>query len=390
MAAGAAAAALALTLWPCSAAPGVAAQAITLGQTASFSGPNKHLGLHYRAGLLAAFTECNAAGGVHGRRLRLVSRDDSYEPALAEANVKRFVAENNVFAMIGGVGTPTAKRIAPILRRARVPFVGLFTGAGFLRNAARYPNIVNLRATYQAEVDLMVDHMVRELGKRRFGVVYQDDAFGRSVLANFKQAVEAHGLTILARSAFSRNTHASHSSLFILAKADLDALLIVGTAVAAAEVINLANSLGHEYVTANVSFAAAFLLRERVAAGTERVLMTEVVPDPSDQSLAVVRRFHAAMRLARAAGDSEDPHPVDSVALEGYILGRFVIAVLDRMPQPPTREAFLENALGPAVMVDDWPIAFAPGSNAGSAYVRLNNLAGTLGRTPDKLSGETP
>ena len=66
---------------------------------------------------------------MDGRSLEIISLDDAYEPDLAAANARRFVDGNEVFAVIGGVGTPTAKRIAPILKAAEIPFVGPFTGA---------------------------------------------------------------------------------------------------------------------------------------------------------------------------------------------------------------------------------------------------------------------
>lgn len=125
---------------PVRAQTGVTSDAIVFGQSACFTGPNRNLGLYYRAGILAAFEERNRAGGINGRSLRLLSLDDGYEPEQAAANAERFVVENDVFAVIDGVGTPTAKRIAPVLRTANIPFVGPFTGADFLRNFRRFPN----------------------------------------------------------------------------------------------------------------------------------------------------------------------------------------------------------------------------------------------------------
>ena len=103
-----------------STAVSTAGETVLFGQSACFSGPNKRLGFNYRSGIEAAFSERNDRGGVNGRPLELLSLDDSYEPDLAAANAERFAAENEVLAVIGGVGTPTAKRIAPVLRTARI------------------------------------------------------------------------------------------------------------------------------------------------------------------------------------------------------------------------------------------------------------------------------
>ena len=369
-------------LWatmPAAATTGISDTSIVFGQTACFSGPNKQLGFNYRAGLRAAFREQNDRGGVNGRSLELISLDDAYEPDQAAANAARFASENDVFAVIGGVGTPTAKRIAPLLRTAKIPFVGPFTGAAFLRDARRFPNVVNLRAGYLDETRMLVRHILRERGKSRLGIIYQDDAFGRSVLKNYKTVLDEYGLPILGKTAFSRNTHAVQASLFALAKADLDAILIVGSYPANTEIINLAHSLGHEYITANLSFVLSYELKKRISAPTDRILVTEVMPDANDTSLEVVRSFHRALGVEGGMdnGGREAEYTVNEVSLEGYILGRFIITVLERTGEELTRERFLEQALssGP-IAIDDWMLSFEPGTNSGSTYIRLIDLGG--------------
>jgi len=368
------------------------------GQTACFSGPNKNLGLWYRAGILAAFQEQNDRGGVYGRLLRLIAVDDAYEPDLAAANAEMFVSKNNVFAVIGGVGTPTAKRIVPVLRTAQIPFVGPFTGADFLRDAQKYPNIINLRAGYFDEIYELVHHMIDDLGKRRFGIIYQDDAFGRSVLRNYKEILDSRDLPILAKTAYSRNTHAVHASLFALDKADLDAILIVGAYAANSEIINLANSLGHKYIIANLSFVLSRELKKRINTLSDKVLVTEVMPDAEDPNSQVVRQFQQAIRLV----PEDHEHEFNEVCLEGYILGRYLIAVLarmggeltgvlptslpreyktevlGRMGDELTREKFLRDGMSPAkpVVIGDWVIHFKSGENTGSSYIRLTHLGG--------------
>ncbi len=363
---------LLLAPWPSMASSGVHPDKIVFGQSACLTGPNRNLGRDYQAGILAAFGERNARGGVNGRSLELMTRDDGYEPEQAVANAERFVSEDDVLAVIGGVGTPTSRRIAPLLRAARIPFVGHVTGAGFLRDAEQYPNVVNLRASYQDEIRVLVKHAVRDHGKRRFGIIYQDDAFGRSGLKGLKVALDEHGLPLLAKAAFSRNTHAVHASLFSLAKADLDVILIVGTYTTNADIINLANSLGQDYIMTNLSFVLSYELKNRIEALSNEILVTEVVPDVNNANSRVVQSFRRALRAAgQRTGRSESP-AVNEVSLEGYILGRFVIAVLERMEGELTRERFLERAMrsGP-VSIDDWTVEFQPGTNTGSNYVRL-------------------
>ena len=350
--------------------PGVTADAVAFAQSACFSGVCGTTGRRYHAGIRAAFHERNLRGGVKGRTLRLTSHDDAYNPDAAAANAERFAADRDVFAVIGGLGTPTALRMAPVLREAGVPFVGILSGAAFLRDRARFPNVVNLRTGYAEEAHELVAHLHGQLGARRFGVIHQDDAFGFSVLTNYREALKALGLPILAKASYSWHSHSVHGTLFVLEKADLDVVLMAATTSNVATAIDAARSFGHNYVFGMLSIVNL----DRIAGRLERrfgpAVGTRVLPDARDGSNALVKRFQSALA---ARGDAKT---ADASSLEGYILGRFVIAVLERMPGAPNREGFLETALasGP-FLIDGWEIAFADDGNAGSDYVRLVEFA---------------
>src|SRR5262249_33066282 len=147
---------------PAAAEDGVAADSITFGQAAVLEGPASALGQGMRAGIMAAFDEVNGRGGVHGRKLNLVSPDDGYEPARAIAGTKKLIEEDKVFALIGPVGTPTSAAAQPIATAAHVPFIGPFTGAGFLRNP-KLDNVINVRASYGAEAEAWIKHLTEDL-----------------------------------------------------------------------------------------------------------------------------------------------------------------------------------------------------------------------------------
>ena len=122
--------------------------ALVFGQSAALTGPASELGLGMRQGLLAAFEEANRNGGVHGRRLSLVTLDDAYEPEAAITNTRTLIEEVQALALIGAVGTPTSGAAQPVAAEAGVPYIAPFTGAEFLREADIRPNVVNVRASY--------------------------------------------------------------------------------------------------------------------------------------------------------------------------------------------------------------------------------------------------
>jgi ABC-type branched-subunit amino acid transport system substrate-binding protein len=103
---------------------GVTADRILFGQATVMSGPSSALGLKMRQGILAAFAEVNAKGGVHGRKLELISRDDGYDPDRSVLQTFKLIDEDKVFALIGAVGTPTSLVTVPIAKAQNVPMIG--------------------------------------------------------------------------------------------------------------------------------------------------------------------------------------------------------------------------------------------------------------------------
>jgi ABC-type branched-subunit amino acid transport system substrate-binding protein len=98
---------------PATAEDGVTADAVLFGQSAPLEGPASALGQGMRRGILAAFNSANRAGGIHGRTLKLISRDDAYEPDRSIVQTTKLIQDDKVFALIGAVGTPTSKAAQP-------------------------------------------------------------------------------------------------------------------------------------------------------------------------------------------------------------------------------------------------------------------------------------
>ena len=172
-----------------------------------------------REGILAAFNEVNAAGGVGGHKLELVSYDDSYEPEKAIANTKRLIDDDAVFALVGEVGTPTSNAAQPITTEKGTPFIGPFTGAAFLRNPS-LGNVINVRGSYDQETEAWIERLTKDLGVSRIAILYQDDTFGRAGLSGVTKAMERRGIKLIAEGTYERNTTAVKMALLDIRKAD--------------------------------------------------------------------------------------------------------------------------------------------------------------------------
>jgi ABC-type branched-subunit amino acid transport system substrate-binding protein len=318
------------------AADGITADTIVFGQPAVLNGPASALGQGMRVGLNAAFEEANRKGGVHGRKLKLVSEDDGYEPDKSIAAVKKLIEQEKVFALIGPVGTPTANAAQPVAQAAKVPYIGPFTGAGFLRDPAR-DNVINIRASYDAETEAWVKHLTEDLKITKIAIFYQDDAFGRAGLSGFKKAMDKRGMKIHAEATFERNTVAVKSALLALKRAEPEAVVMVGPYKPCAEFIKLARKVDFNPAFVNISFVGANALAKELGPDGKGVIVSQVVPFPWDASLKVVADYHAALK---AVDSAESP---GFVTLEGYLVGRLVIAALDKAGKDVTRESLLKT-----------------------------------------------
>ncbi|MGA2292514.1 ABC transporter substrate-binding protein [Bradyrhizobium sp.] len=313
---------------------GVSPDRILFGQAAALDGPSSALGQGMRQGLLAAFAEVNATGGVHGRKLELISRDDGYDPDRSVAQTTRLIEEDKVFALIGAVGTPTAAATVPIAQARNVPFIGPFTGAAFLR-APELRNVVNIRASYGAEAEAWIKHLIEDLQVRNIAIFYQDDAFGRDGLAGVKRALEKRNMELTAEGTFERNTKAIGSALRTLKRTEPQAVVMVGPYGPCAEFIKLAHRSGFYPIFVNISFVGANALAKELGPEGKGVIVSEVVPFPWDASVKVVADYQAAVRAL-------DPKlKPEFVSLEGYLAGRLVASVLEMAGPEPTRAELL-------------------------------------------------
>lgn len=269
--------------------PGVGPDRILFGQAAALTGPAASLGQDMRKGLLAAFGEVNRAGGVKGRKLDLVSLDDGYDPDRSVQATKKLIDDDNVFALIGAVGTPTSMATQPIAADDGVPFIGAFTGAEFLRTPFK-PNVVNVRASYFQETEAMVERLVADRGIRRIAILYQDDAYGRAGLEGVQRALEKRSMRLVAEGTFERNTTAIKSPLLVIRAADPEAVILVGPYMPCAAFIKLARSLEMTSLFLNTSFVGAGALAHELGPLGDGVIVTQVTPSPWDRSLPLVAR----------------------------------------------------------------------------------------------------
>jgi ABC-type branched-subunit amino acid transport system substrate-binding protein len=317
---------------------GVTNNQIALGMSTALTGPSSFLGTSFKTGVDLYIRKVNEEGGVNGRKIKLIAYDDGYEPSKAVPNAEKLIKEDDVFLMIGNVGTPTVMAIKPIITREKVPLFAPFTGAEPLRNpVVRY--ILNYRASYYQEAEEFVKGMADVLGYKKIGVFYQDDAFGRVVLEGTRVALKKRGLEPAGLGTYTRNTTDIEKGLAEVMAAKPEAVVMVGTYAACAKFIIEGKKKGFKPVYMNVSFVGPDKMAELLGSSGEGVVVTQVVP-PHDSDYPAVVEYRS---LLRKHFPESKPN---FVSLEGFLAAKVFVEGVKRAGRNLTRESFIDAVEG--------------------------------------------
>jgi branched-chain amino acid transport system substrate-binding protein len=327
---------------------GMTDREIRFGIAAPFSGPNKELGRQMKLGIDAAFNRVNDAGGVDGRMLRLVAADDGYEPTRTVEAMRQLYDKDQVFGIIGNVGTPTAAVAVPFALERRMLFFGAFTGSGILRRDPPDRYVFNYRASYAEETDATVRYLVkiRRLKPQQIAVFAQQDSYGDSGFQGVAKAFRAMGVndSTIVRLNYQRNTVDVDDAVNQLkALKTIKAVVMVPGYRAAAKFIEKTKDLFPGMIYTSVSFVGSTALAEELKLLGPRyangVIVTQVVPAVSGYSSVVLEYKNALAKYF----PGEAP---DYVSLEGYVAANVLVQGVKRAgPQFDTEKLIdvLEN-----------------------------------------------
>jgi ABC-type branched-subunit amino acid transport system substrate-binding protein len=345
---------------------GVTATEITLGMCNVLTGPAAALGTGIKKGSLVYFDKVNKAGGVSGRKIRIISYDDGYEPKNTVAQTRKLVQDDKVFALFGYVGTPTSTAIMPILAETKIPFWGPFTGAEFLRNPVN-KQIFNVRSSYFDEAEAQVQYLTEKRGIKKVGILFQNDAYGLAVKGGLLKALRKRNLDVIGEGTYERNTEEVSAALAALKKANPDAVSMVGTYKAMAAFIKQAKAEGFNPVFLNVSFVGTAALVKELGAAGDGVTITQVMPSPNDASVPIVAQYRSDMK---AAGHTE----LDYTDLEGYVDAVIFVEALKKAGQNLTRDSFRAAAESLNASIGGLAVNFSPTDHQALRKVYLTTI----------------
>jgi branched-chain amino acid transport system substrate-binding protein len=317
------------------AVPGVTEAEVVIGSCSALEGPSRALGMDTTTGAKAYFSLINDEGGVHGRKLKLIAYDDSYDPAKTQACFDRLIGDK-VFALGFFVGTPTAVKYVPMAESVKTPLVGLFTGAQTLYAPLRHW-VVNVRASYYDETREQMNGVWGTLGYRKIGLIYPEDAFGNTVLEGVKEALKAQGSEPVAVGSYERQTANVGGAIDNVRSANPQAVVIVGPPNTVAPILKQSHDKGWKPLFLTVSFVGTDELIKQAGADAEGVVITQVVPPYYLTDLKTVALYRRTMgKYAPAAQPG-------FVSLEGFVDAMVLVEGLKHAGKELTRDGLIRG-----------------------------------------------
>jgi len=311
---------------------------IYIGTSLPKIGTIKELGIAVELGTNAYFNYVNKHNLLNNRKIKLLTYEDKYEPQLTLDNTKKLINNKNIFALYGFVGTPTVKNILPILKETNIPFISAFTGASFLRDGY-YKNVVNLRSSYDQEIEEHIKYLHEIKGFTKIAVFYQNDEYGQEGYIGVVNTLEKYNLSLVAQGSYKRNTLSIRHAFHAIENANPEAIIMVGANKANSLFIKKAkkNKNFKNTFFSNISFGDANAMIKELDGKTKNVLFSQVVPLYDDINIPVINEYH---KVLKAYNPNYEP---GFISLEAFLNAKVIVQTLQNMKGPITRSKFLKE-----------------------------------------------
>jgi len=319
---------------------GTSTRNILFGTSTVLSGSNCDLGEEMRRGILAALERENRTGPPGSDLLRLITLDDGYEPTRTTSNIRELIQKDNVLAMIGDVGNSTANVAVPLANEMKTLLFASYSGSAALRHNPPDRYVINFRASYREEIKAALNALITVGGVQPEEVAFftQGDfspQLGTAILEGYglrdSEAVQFVG--------YDRNTLAVEGAVaqLLMAKNPPRAVLMIGTYAPSAKFVRLCVDERLKPIFLSLSFVDSDSFAKALGNINATVIVTQVVPPPTDYSLPIVRQYNEDLKVV-------DPLASPGfVSFEGYVSARILTLALGKIRGPPTRESVIDS-----------------------------------------------
>jgi branched-chain amino acid transport system substrate-binding protein len=317
----------------------LAQSALRIGMVAGFTGPVAGLVQESADGARLYFDSVNAQGGIRGQNIELVTQDDRYDNATAVAQAKA-LASQGVLALMLSRGTGPTEAILPVLKEHKLPLIAPATGAASLHEPVQ-PFVFHLRASYQQEAERAVRHLAG-IGVKRITIVQVNDPFGNDAGKGAIKGLDELKLRAMSHLRFDRNKPNLAPMMQAIAKAGIEAVVLIGPAYAVVEGVNALRAAGSTAHVATLSNNASNEFVKALGENARGIIVTQLLPYERSTSTPLVRE---ALGLAKAAGRSE----LTPAQLEGFAAAKLVVEALRRAGKDVDGAALVKALEGPRI-----------------------------------------
>jgi len=309
---------------------GVSEKEILVGTLTNLTRKKAGIGEEFNAGITAYINKINRSGGIHGRKIKRLLYNDSYEPEHTLIETKRLVDQDKVFALIGYASTPGVKKILPFIENKKVPVIAPYSGANILREG-KEKNIFNIKAGYTDQVEALTKLGVYSLGFKEVCVFDQDDLIGNEARAAADRTLQKYNLKLLAHAEYQRNSLDVQPSLKKLKAAGWRAIVMASQDRQTAAFIISANAMGFHPVYLCFNLIGTELFLNSVGGLQEKIFVSVVTPLPSETAYPIVREFRRDLKKLNPSAE------YTTTTLEGFLAGAVFEEVLKRAGKNLTR-----------------------------------------------------
>jgi branched-chain amino acid transport system substrate-binding protein len=369
---------------------GITATSIKVGETNAYSGPASSYGA-IGHGLEAFFKMVNAEGGINGRKIDFIPRDDGYSPPRCVQETRRLVEQDKAALILNGLGTPTQSAVQKYMNEKKVPQLFVATGASKFGNYKQYPWTMGWQPAYPVEAGIYMKHLMATKPDAKLAILYQNDDFGKDYLNGAREALgDKAGKIIVKTASYETSDPTVDSQVVALQGSGADTLLVGAIPKFAAQAISKVYDLKWKptfYMT-NVSISVGAVMEPAGENKAVGMISAGYMKDPTDHEWdkdAGMNEWRAFMKKWLPNADMADNNYVFA-----YGVGSTFLQVLRQCGKDVTRENIMKQAanlknlaiptLLPGVEVNTSPTNYYPIRSMqlqrwdGKTWVRFGNV----------------
>jgi len=295
-------------------------------------------------GMALAATQINKDGGIHGKNLEIYAMDDKYNPALALQNYNTMYDEYGIRIFITPNSSGPVLTLLDRMKKGEVFVAFPIAGTGELRKPD-VKGVVNLRASNEEEVIALITYMIEQMKIKKFGFLYQNDAYGIGSLEISRKILKEHGFTDWIEVPYGRGSNDFSKQVRIIRNSGIEALGLFSTAAQAREFIS---QIDISSLTGMKLFALSYVMENNFREFLKRtglpVVSSQSIPDPDHSQMEIVKEYRDVMNQTKI--------PYSVFSLEGYIATRLFGDIANKIEAPVTVDKLIDYM--PTIKDYDW------------------------------------